>query len=60
MFFVMNDIDFASYVDDNTPYVSSDSIEDVVRILENDSIKVFKCFSKINVTLLLVVTNMSQ
>ena len=36
MFFVMNDIDFASCVDDNTPYVSSDSIEDVVRIVEND------------------------
>ena len=45
MFFVMNDIDFASYADDNTPYVSSDSIEDVIRILENDSIKLFKWFS---------------
>ena len=45
MFFVMNDIGFASYTDDNTPYVSSDSIEDVIRILENDSIKLFKWFS---------------
>ena len=45
MFFVMNDIDSASYADDNTPYVSSDSIEDVIRILENDSIKLFKWFS---------------
>ena len=45
MFFVMNGIDFASYADDNTPYVSSDSIEDVIRILENDSIKLFKWFS---------------
>ena len=45
MFFVMKDIDFASYTDDNTPYVSSDSIEDVIRILENDSIKLFKRFS---------------
>ena len=66
MFFVMNDIDFASYADDNPPYVSSDSIEDVIRILENDSIKLFKWFSdnmmkaKINITLLLVVMNMSQ
>ena len=45
MFFVMNDIGFASYADDNTPYISSDSIEDVIRILENDSIKLFKWFS---------------
>ena len=41
----MNDIDFASYADDNTPYVSSDSIEDKIRILENDSIWLFKWFS---------------
>ena len=41
----MNDIDFASYADDNTPYVSSDNIEDVIRILENDSLKLFKWFS---------------
>ena len=45
MLFRMNDIDFASYADDNTPYVSSDSTEDVIRILENDSIKLFKWFS---------------
>ena len=45
MFFVMNDIDFASYADENTPYVSSDSIEDVIRILENDYIKLFKWYS---------------
>ena len=41
----MNDIDFASYADDNTLYVSSDSIVDLIRILENDSIKLFKWFS---------------
>ena len=45
MFFVMNDIDFANYADDNTPHVSSDSIEDVIRILQNDSIKLVKWFS---------------
>ena len=45
MFFAMKDIDFASYADDNTPYVACDSIEDVIRILENDSIKLFKWFS---------------
>ena len=45
MFFVMNDIDFASSADDNTPHVSSDSIENLIRKLENDSIKLFKWFS---------------
>ena len=39
MFFAMKIIDFASYANENTPYVSPDSIEDVIRILENDSIK---------------------
>ena len=42
MFFVMNDINFAGYANDNKPYVSSDSIEDEIRILENGSIKLFK------------------
>ena len=45
MFFAMMDIDFASYADGNTPYVSSDSIEDVTRIFENDYINLFKWFS---------------
>ena len=45
MFFAMMDIDFASYADGNIPYVSSDSIEDVTRTLENDSINLFKWFS---------------
>ena len=35
----MDDIDFASYD------LSSDNIEDVIRIIENDSIKLFKWFS---------------
>ena len=45
MFFVMNNMDFACYADDNTPYFSSHCIEDVNRILENNSIKLFKWFS---------------
>ena len=45
MFFAMNDINFASYADDNNPSVFSDSIEDVIRILKNDSVKLFKWFS---------------
>ena len=45
MFFAMKDFDFVSYADDNKLYVSSDSIEYVIRIIENDSIKLFKWFS---------------
>ena len=45
MFFVMNDIDFASHADDNTVHVLSDIIEDIIRILENNFIKLFKWFS---------------
>ena len=30
LFFSMNETDFASYVDDNTPYVTFDSIEDII------------------------------
>ena len=42
MFFVLNYTDFASYADANTPYALSDGIEDVIRILENDTIKLLK------------------
>ena len=45
MFFAMKGTDFSSYAHNNTPYISSDSIEDIIRILENDSIKLFKWFS---------------
>ena len=45
MFFAMKDIGFASYADVDTRYVLSDSIDDVIRTLENDSIKLFKWFS---------------
>ena len=53
----MNEIDFASYADDKTPYVSCDSIEDVIRILENDSEGKQRWISS---SLLLVVMSMSQ
>ena len=38
----MNQTDFGSYADDNTPYVTGGSIQDVINSLENDSIKLFK------------------
>ena len=44
LFFSMNERDFASCVDDNTPYVTGDRMKDVINELENDSIKPFKWF----------------
>ena len=38
LFFSMNETDFASYTDDNTPSVTDDSIEGVANSLENVSI----------------------
>ena len=37
----MTDIDFASHADDNTPYVSVDTIDEVIKRLENSSVKLF-------------------
>ena len=41
----MHETDFASYADDNTPYVTGDSTEGVINSLENGSIKLFKWFA---------------
>ena len=44
LFWIMCETDFASYADDNTPYVLGDSIDHVIKSLEDDSINLFKCF----------------
>ena len=44
LFFIVNEIDFASYADDNTPFVSGDRL-DVLDSLENASLKLFDWFS---------------
>ena len=41
----MNETDFASYADDNTPYVTGDSIEVIINSLKNVSITLFKWFA---------------
>ena len=43
----MRETEFASYADERKPYVASDSVNDVIRILENDSIRLFKWLSDI-------------
>ena len=45
MFFSMSETEFASYTDDNAPYIVSDNVDDVIEILENDSIRLFKLLS---------------
>ena len=45
MLFLISETEFASYDDDNTPYLASDNIDDVIKTLENDSIRLFKWFS---------------
>ena len=45
VFFIMNETEIASYADDNTPYTSCQNIGNVIRTLENDSVRLFKWFS---------------
>ena len=40
--FVMSETKFAGYADSNAPYVAFDNVDDVTKILENDSIRLFK------------------
>ena len=45
LFFIMNDTDFASYADDNTPYAIGNSTEEVIETLEKISRYLFKGFN---------------
>ena len=45
LFFIVNETDFASYADDNTPSASGDRLDDVLDSLENTSLKLFDWFS---------------
>ena len=46
MLFLMPEAEFSCYADDNTPYVGSGNADDVIKILENDFIRLFKWFSR--------------
>ena len=41
----MKETDFSSYADDNTPYRTADTIDEVKKLLEHDSAMLFKWFS---------------
>ena len=43
LFCIMCKTDFASYEDDNTPYVSGQSIDNAIKSLEGDFINLLKC-----------------
>ena len=44
LFFILNDVDIASYADDNTPYVIADDINGVIASLEQTSKALFEWF----------------
>ena len=41
----MNETEFASYADNNTPYTSGQNIDAIIRTLENDADRLLKQFS---------------
>ena len=45
LFYIMSDTGFASYADNNTPYVSDDTIDEVIKRLQTASVKLFKWFA---------------
>ena len=45
LFFIVGKIDFASYADDNTPFVSGERLDDLLVSLEKASSKLFDWFS---------------
>ena len=45
LFLIMENIDIASYADDNTPYTTGNSIEEVIQKLENAAKTLFQGFS---------------
>ena len=43
--YMMSGIDFLCYAGDNTPYVSADTIDEVIKRLVTASVKLFKWFA---------------
>ena len=54
LFSLLNETDFASYADDNTPYRTAKSIDKVIQSLEHESMMLFRWFSnnqmKVNIS----------
>ena len=45
LFFIIENTDITSYADDNTPYISADDIDGVIKSLKETSATLFKWFS---------------
>ena len=45
LFLIVNDVDFANYADDNTPFASDNTPVEVLECLDNASVKLFEWFS---------------
>ena len=45
LFLIMNKVDFASYVDDNTPYVIGNGVKEVINSLKEASDELFYWFT---------------
>ena len=46
LFLIAKETSFASYADENTPYVTDENLYEVIKSLEKDSIKFFQSFSE--------------
>ena len=46
LFLIMKETRLASYTDDNMPYVTAKNLDEVIKSLEEDSIKLFQWFSE--------------
>ena len=44
MFLFCDDVDFASYADDNTPYCTGKNTQEIISQLERSSVSIFKWF----------------
>ena len=44
LFFIISNINIASYADGNTPYIAADNIHDLIKSLEEASIALFQWF----------------
>ena len=45
LFPIMKETDISNYADDNTPHRNADTIDEVIKLLEHDSMMLFKWFS---------------
>ena len=45
LFLIIKETSFSSYAGDNTPYATAENLDEVIKSVEKDSIKLFQWFS---------------